>query len=116
MKNTREIGLELENYVANTLKPYDKSAKPSKQSGAGNYKEDIYLTKLPLAIECKNYQSKNISLPKSVWNKCIKNMSIVDKRKPILVTTVEGIQEPFAMLRWSDLVQLMVNKGYEKED
>lgn len=57
-KSTREIGKELEEWIAERFKitGLDKKARPQKMSGAGLNKGDIW-NKLNLCIEAKNRKS-----------------------------------------------------------
>lgn len=111
-ESTRDKGKKLEYIVAESLKPYDPRARPSKNSGAGMYKGDIYLEELPFHIEAKNYTQKNINLSRDIWDKHISEMSVVDKRIPLIVTNMTGIETPFVFLRWTDFMT-MVDDIYE---
>lgn len=74
---------KLELYIAEKLKIIDKYARPTKASGASTEIGDIYSSKFH--IECKQRNTKNVTIVKSVWDKLLKSQPINTDKVPLYV-------------------------------
>lgn len=105
MSESSEKGKQLENQVATLLrKKLGARVTRDGKSGAGTHqKMDItnYFGDIPLAIEVKNHATLK---PREWWKQATSSASI--GQVPTVVFNVD--EEPLALLRFSDLVDLLV--------
>lgn len=85
MKTKREIGQQLEHYVADKLKVAlnDPTIRPTKASGASTQLGDVLCNKF--LIECKKRNTDSITIKEDVWNKLCNEIPIGSKRIPLYI-------------------------------
>lgn len=74
---------KLEDYVADKLKEIDKYARPSKASGGSTESYDIQTT-CDVAFECKQRNTKSITINNEVWSKLVNEIPLHSKKIPVL--------------------------------
>jgi len=82
MKNTKEIGQELEYYILEKIKELDPTARLSRGSGCGNDIADI--NNNIFYVECKKRNTESISIKESIWNHMVNQLPISTKKIPIM--------------------------------
>lgn len=76
---------KLQWYVADKFKELgDKYARPTKGSGNGNENADIYTT-FPYMVECKERNTKDITIKINVWEKNKADIPLNSPQIPLLV-------------------------------
>jgi len=84
MKNTREIGRELENIIVQKFNEIGIKASLSKNSGCGGYNlGDINVD--DWIIEAKKRNTKDVTLKNDVWKKLIESIPLHSKRRAMYV-------------------------------
>jgi len=103
---------KLEWYVAEKFKDLgDKYARRTKGSGSGNENYDIYTT-FPFAIECKQRNTKNVTINIDVWNKNKANIPLNSDKLPLLVIQNKD-KMTFAVLEIDDFFDILKEKNEE---
>lgn len=99
---------ELEIYIAEKLKVLDKYSRPTRASGACGEISDIY-SKVPLYIECKIRNTKNITIFKDVWDKLLSKIPPhqAHKKKPLYILQ-NKFKDRFAVMNLDDFIELVV--------
>lgn len=82
MKNKKEIGAGLENYILAKVKETDSQARLSRGSGCGNDIGDIVSYKF--FIECKKRNTKSVQVNNNVWNHLLAHLPINTQKIPLL--------------------------------
>jgi hypothetical protein len=78
MKNTKQIGKKLEEYILTKVKKIDSQARLSRGSGCGNDYSDI--TCNFAYIECKKRNTIDFTIKEEVWNHLNANLPINTKK------------------------------------
>lgn len=102
--NKKEFGNELESYVANKLKPLDPYSKPTRGSGCGAQIGDV--DHKMFYIECKNRNTKDITIHEDVWNKLLLQLPIKTNKIPMYVLGNVN-KKRWAVLDFDDLIRLL---------
>jgi Holliday junction resolvase len=85
MPNKKDLGLKLENQVAEEFRRIGfPKARPSKGSGSRGEAGDI-AGQTELTVECKQRTTKDITLKEDVWLKLCKEIPYHSSRKPMYV-------------------------------
>ena len=84
MKNLRQYGNELEDFIVSKLKPIDKWAKRSSTSGAKGMQSDIICN--DFYIECKRRNTKDFTIKEDIWNKLKLALPVHTHKKPLYIT------------------------------
>jgi hypothetical protein len=97
---------KLEYYVANKFKELgDQTARPTKQSGARTEKGDV-ITNFPWRIECKQRNTKDITVSLATWNKNRASIPFNSHILPLLVLENKTGQK-FAVLDLDDFFEIL---------
>ena len=84
MKNTREVGNKLEDFIVDRIKVIEPNCRRTKNSGASTELEDI-LSK-HFIVQCKvDNTHDNIIVKIKDWQKLFRALPIDSKRVPIFV-------------------------------
>lgn len=105
-KKSSRKGFELEEYIASKLKPIDKHAKPTRNSGASNGIADVENS--IFYVECKQKKTKqniNIDYEKE-WKKLINDMPINSDKTPIIATE-NKTGDRFVTLKAEDFFEML---------
>ena len=81
--STRTVGRKLEAFISDYLKEIDKTAKPTKNSGASTQIADV-LNKY-FYIEAKKRNTENITIKHKVWNKLLGEMPVGSLKIPLYI-------------------------------
>lgn len=106
----REKGYKLEQYVADSLKEFDTSARPTNGSGAGGERGDIYTKTLPFIIECKFRSIKNLVINSEWWRHLLNRLPHGSPRRPVLVVANDEIK--YAVMEFDTYCDLLREAGY----
>lgn len=84
-KTSREYGKVLEEYVAQLFRDFgiDENARPTKASGAKGEAGDVQ--QKYFIVECKQRNTKDVTLKTDVWKHNINRLPIESKRIPMMV-------------------------------
>ncbi len=74
---------KLEDYIADKLKEIDPYARHSKASGGSTESYDIQTT-CDVAFECKQRNTKSITINNEVWSKLVNEIPLHSKKIPVL--------------------------------
>ena len=112
-KNSKRKGFSLEEYIVEKLKPIDKYARPTRNSGASN--ECLDISNKYFYIEAKQKLTKdNIIVDyKKEWLKSLADMP-VNTFKPLLIVTENKQREKFVTLSVDDFFELVYDVYGEK--
>lgn len=83
MKTKRQVGILLEEKVVDRLKEIEPNCRRTKGSGSATELGDI-LSKYILC-ECKQRDTKDVTIREEIWNKLLLELPISSKRVPIYV-------------------------------
>jgi len=104
---------KLEWYVAEKFKELgDKYARPTAGSGNGNENADIYTT-FPFTIECKQRNTKNVTINIDVWNKNKADIPLNSNKTPLLFLENKD-QKRFVVMEADDFMELLKKENNEK--
>ena len=107
----RELGRELEEYVAHLFKEFYEYSRPTKASGAKGEAGDI---QQPWFIcECKNRTTENITIKEKVWNKLCNEIPLSSKRLPLYILRNKN-KKQWAVLQLEDFIRIF-KKSLENE-
>ena len=106
---------ELEQYIAEKLKRFDRYARPTKASGASTEIGDIY-NKF-FFIECKQRNTKNVTISKDVWDKLLANIPThLAHRKMPLYALQNKYKDRFIVMSVDDFFNSFIPvEDYEKK-
>jgi hypothetical protein len=113
-KSTRDVGKELEYFVAEKLQEIDKYARPSKNSGAANEISDV-LNKY-CYVQCKvSNISENINIKIKDWKKLLEETPINSIKDHIFVNQ-NSERKRFVTMDAEDFFKLYVEYKRLKEN
>ena len=108
---------KFEDFIAEILKEIDPFCMPTPGSGNGNCKSDIK-TDLPLHIEAKQRNTKNVTIMMDVWDKMLGEVPFHVQKLPILALENKD-KRRFAVLDLDSFLELYIDywklKNEEKE-
>lgn len=97
-------GKRLEDFVVKALKEIDPTCYRRADSGSGRDNKEDVTTVLPLHIECKNQEVKNVN---KWWKQTCD--SCPEDKFPILVYKKNFQREPIVLMCFDDLCALQTN-------
>lgn len=97
---------KFEDYFAGELKEIDPYCHAVPGSGNGNCKSDIK-TNLPLAIECKQRNTLNVTIMMKVWDKLLGEIPLHTDKLAILALENKD-KRRFAVLNLDDFLELYI--------
>lgn len=103
----------LERWIAKMLMKIDKTARPSKASGASTEAYDLQ-TVIPLACECKMRNIKNPVINLLTWDKLLNEIPLRSDRTPILFLE-NKFGDRFAVLKAEDFFNDFLYELYEED-
>jgi hypothetical protein len=110
--DNKEKGQQLEWVVAEYIKPLDKYARPTRNSGGSTELGDV--NNKYFMVECKNWDRKNVVLNHDIWQKLLRELPINSTRVPILVQK-NSLGDTFVSLDIKDFFNIAYKAfGYEK--
>lgn len=106
MKNKRDKGKSLEEYVADRLADIlkDPSIKPTKASGASTQLGDILCQQF--LIECKQRTISSITIKEEVWNKLCGELPLGSIRIPLYILENKN-KKRWAVLDLEDFLRIL---------
>jgi len=112
MKNKKEIGKKLEEYILSKVKEIDSNARLSRGSGCGNDYADI--TSNFAFIECKKRNTKDFTIKEDVWNHLNNKLPINTKKYCFMVHENKN-KKRLVTLDCEDFFRLLIDLQWEKE-
>ena len=97
---------KLEDFIADKLKEIDIYARPSKASGGSTESYDIR-TSCDLAIECKQRNTKSVTINDEVWNKICNEIPLHSAKIPVLALENKD-KKRWAVLELNDFLDLYI--------
>lgn len=104
MKNTRQIGSKLEDYVAEMLKEVDPKSR--RTVGSGSKREISDIVNEYFYVECKKRNTKDITLVKKVWDKLCSEIPVGSQKIPLYILENES-KDRFVVLDIKDFVRII---------
>lgn len=107
MKNTRDIGKQFEEYIAQCLRQAlgDKTIRPTKNSGGSSELEDISCNKFICQLKVNN-GSENINIHIKDWKKLLNKIPIGSIRVPLFAYRNKNLNN-FVMLGLEDFMRIL---------
>lgn len=104
---------KLEEYVVERLKEIDKYCRTTKGSGNSTEKNDIK-TSCGLACECKQRNTKSITVNDMVWEKLKENIPLHSSSIPVLILENKN-KKRWAVLDFDDFINIYI-QFYKNEN
>lgn len=104
MKNSREVGQELEDYACELLKKSDPICKRTNNSGAVSDNGDIQHK--DFLIECKKRNTESVKIDRKIWNKLCSQIRVGTFKIPLLILE-NSSGERWAVTQLDDFVHIL---------